>query len=320
MRRHIPSLRMLQAFESASRLQSFTQAADELHVTQSAISRHIRALEAELGISLFHRLGHRVVLAPVAAEYVGVIQNCLDEIEAATFAIKTRERESQAFHLVTPPTFGARWLVPRLPAFMSRYPAVDVRLSVRAERIDFNDLVFDAAIGNGPPPPSNVDFEKLTEGDFVPVCSPQLLRGRSASLDISDIGRFRLLELGNDRPWDALNARYAISGYDAAAVRRFEYFDAGIQSAVAGGGILLVPPFLVQEQLTSGSLAVAFRQRVSVPSIYYCCYSRRAARSKPVKLFCSWLRREMVSTLDACDSVLSNLVGPMPSLAVGEQG
>src|SRR4051794_18544124 len=137
MRRHIPSLSALQAFESAGRLSSFTRAARELKVSQSAISRHIRSLEEELGITLFQRVDQRVALTPAGASYIRAIRACLDEIEATTFDLKMGHHDSGAIHLITPPTFGARWLVPRLPSFMAQHPQIQLRLSVKADPVDF---------------------------------------------------------------------------------------------------------------------------------------------------------------------------------------
>ena len=304
MRRNIPSLSMLQAFESAGRLHSFTRAAHELHVTQSAISRHIRSLEAELGFILFQRLGHRVALTPAAIGYTTRVRAALDEIEAATLDMKNRGDEDGIFHLLTPPTFGARWLVPRLPKFTATHPQVELRLSVRADQIDFTNPAFDAAISNGPPPPTSLCFEKLTDGVLVPVCSPHLLPEPQRSLAVSDLQQCRLLELGNDRAWALISEEQGLTWFDGSAVQRFEYFDAGIQSAVAGGGILLVQPFLVLEHLARGSLRIAFHKRFVAPSVYYYCYPRYLAKNRSVMLFANWLKLEIAATLKSCAGVL----------------
>jgi DNA-binding transcriptional LysR family regulator len=306
MRRHIPSLSALQAFESAGRLSSFTRAARELNVSQSAISRHIRSLEEELGVTLFQRIDQRVSLTPAGSRYIRAIRGCLDEIEASTFDLKTERHDSGAIHLITPPTIGARWLVPRLPEFMSRYPEIQLRLSVRADPVDFGNAVFDAAIAFGEQPPTTIGFERLTEGELIAVCSPRLGLRPKANLTLGQLTRYKLLELGNDHSWRTLCQQSRVRPFDEDSILRYEYFDAGIQSAISGEGILLVQPFLVIEHLKNGALTLASLQRYKSELSYYFCFTRPKRISESIKLFASWLKDEFSTTAKICDTVLQD--------------
>ncbi len=313
MRRHIPSLSALQAFESAGRLSSFTRAARELNVSQSAVSRHIRSLEDELGVALFHRIDQRVSLTPAGAGYIRAIRGCLDEIEATTFDLKTGRHDSGAIHLITPPTFGARWLVPRMPEFMARHPQIQLRLSVKADPVDFGNAAFDAAISFGARPPGHIGFEQLTQGELIPVCSPRLGLRPNGDLKLAELSRYKLLELGSDRSWKTLCQQNHVRSFDEDAILRYEYFDAGIQSAISGEGILLVQPFLVLEHLRNGALTLASRQRYKSESFYYFCFTRPKRINTSIKLFGAWLREEFVATAQTCEAVLRDHQGHRPS-------
>jgi DNA-binding transcriptional LysR family regulator len=304
MRRHIPSLSALQAFESAGRLSSFTRAARELNVSQSAISRHIRSLEEELGVALFQRIDQRVSLTPAGSRYIRAVRGCLDEIEASTFDLKAGRHDSGAIHLITPPTIGARWLVPRLPDFMSRHPQIQLRLSVKADPVDFGNAAFDAAIAFGGPPPSHIGFEQLTEGELIPVCSPRLGLRPKANLGLGELTRYRLLELGNDHSWKTLCQQSRVRSFNEDSILRYEYFDAGIQSAISGEGILLVQPFLVIDHLKNGALTLASSQRYRSELLYYFCFTRPKRVNNSIKLFAAWLKEEFVATTQICDTVL----------------
>ena len=306
MRRHIPSLSALQAFESAGRLSSFSRAARELNVSQSAISRHIRSLEEELGVALFQRIDQRVSLRPAGSRYIRAIRGCLDEIEASTFDLKTGRHDSGAIHLMTPPTIGARWLVPRLPEFMSRHPQIQLKLSVKADPVDFGNAAFDAAIAFGEQPPSHIGFEQLTEGELIPVCSPRLGLRPKADLGLAELKRYKLLELGSDRSWRVLCQQNRVKSFDEDSIQRYEYFDAGIQSAISGEGILLVQPFLVIEHLKNGALTLASSQKYKSESFYYFCFTRPKRISDSIRLFATWLKEEFVATARICDTVLRN--------------
>jgi DNA-binding transcriptional LysR family regulator len=306
MRRHIPSLSALQAFESAGRLLSFTRAARELNVSQSAVSRHIRALEEELGVALFQRVDQRVLLTPAATRYVRAIRACLDEIEATTFDLKTGRHDSGTIHLVTPPTFGARWLVPRLPDFTARHPEIQLRLSVKADAVDFGNAVFDAAISFGARPPSHIGFEQLTRGELIAVCSPRLGLRSKSDRGLAEMRRYKLLELGSDRSWNMVFQQNRVRLFDEDSILRFEYFDAGIQSAISGEGILLVQPFLVVEHLRNGALILVSPRKFKSESFYHFCFTRPKRINNSIKLFGAWLKDEFVATAETCDAVIKN--------------
>src|SRR5437867_1439975 len=146
MRPNIPSLAALQAFDGAARFLSFTRAARELNITQSAVSRHIRALEEGLGVKLFRRLKQRVSLTPAGAEYHSEISACLDRIQLSTARLRSRRRRETVLNLAALPTFAAKWLVPRLPQFERLHPQIRINCSISTEAADFIGTEIDAAI------------------------------------------------------------------------------------------------------------------------------------------------------------------------------
>ena len=191
MHRRLPPLNALKAFEAAGRHGSFTLAAEELRVTHGAVSRHVQALEAWLGVPLFERHNRRVVLTEAGRSYLAEIGAALDRVALAT-ARQLERGQARVLHVNTLATFTLRWLIPRLHAFQRAHPAIEVRLTTSTVPLAELAGPYDVAIRGGPDSrPGHVGQEFLTE-ERIPVCSPALL-ARLPLADPSQLARHTLL-------------------------------------------------------------------------------------------------------------------------------
>ena len=286
MRRNIPSLAALMALESAGRLRSFSRAAEELGVTQGAISRQVRALELELRAPLFDRSSFGVELTPTAHSYIEVVRACLAELEAATDGMRAH-RDSAALRIAVPPTFAARWLVPKLADFVSSHAGMSVDLSVRAIPLPAIDRSLDGEIIFAETAPPRFDVAHLLQTCLVPVCAPALAGSGTAETE--------LLELGKGNDWAAYHAAFPHERLATARPYAFAYFDAGIHAAVLGRGILLSHPFLISNELRSGSLVIYAATALRRPGGYFFrTHSKRYEAAAAI--FVDWLRAELQRT------------------------
>jgi len=176
-RRHLPSLAGLQCFEAAARHLSFTRAADELSLTQSAVSKQVAQLESILEHPLFRRIRRRLHLTPEGAIYLGEARKILAQVEMSTRYMQSYGGEADVLNVATLPTFGARWLIPRLNGFRFRHPNINLNISNRVEPFDMQQERVEVAFffGHGAWP--KAECIKLLEEEMVPVCSPQALAG-----------------------------------------------------------------------------------------------------------------------------------------------
>lgn len=301
MRPHIPSLSALQAFEAAARLLSFTRAADELNITQSAISRHISGLEARLGVKLFRRERRRIGLSDAGAAYLPEVRACLDRIEASTQQILTYRRGAGVLNLATLPTFGAKWLAPRLAEFQALHPNILMNFVVRTEPFDFSGSDLDAAIHFGLLVWPNVVAERLIGEQLVPVCSPELKAALRAAGSPQELTRFPLLEL-TALP-DAWNEWLHVAGarrQGGSKGPRFEHFTMAIQAAISHAGILLVPHFLVADDIREGRLAAAHPLSISTDMAYYFIYPHSKVNLPALRAFRDWILERAAATEEEC--------------------
>lgn len=291
MRKGIPNLSALQAFEATARLGSFSRAAEELALTHSAVHRQVSSLESRLGVQLFNRVRRRIALTEAGAEYAGRIRQHLDQIEKDTFSLMSRASLGRRLHIAVLPTLAAHWLIPRLKEFQRRYPDISVSLSLRTLPFQFDDQPFDGAIYHSHAAwPGTQGSLLFPERELVPICSPQLLAASGGKLD--QIASLTHLHL-NSRP-DAWRHWYEHAGYpypaEAAGGPRYEMFAMVIAAAQAGLGIGLVPRFLAQQSLDRGELAMPISQPLPVAEGYYFGYPVRNEISPAVRTFEQWLQ------------------------------
>src|SRR5712692_10187761 len=177
MPRQLPPLNALKAFEAAARSESFTRAAEELCVTQGAVSHQVKALEATLGIKLFNRERQRLAITEAGREYLAVVRDALDRIAVGTERLVQRQT-SGVLTVSTSPDFAAKWLVHRLDRFAAAHPGIDLRVSATMHNVDFAREDVDVAVRHGDGNWSGLDATQLCDEQIFAVCSPKLLAGR----------------------------------------------------------------------------------------------------------------------------------------------
>src|SRR5437763_16912991 len=178
MRPRLPSLNALKAFETEARHESFTRAAEELCVTQGAVSHQVKALEAELGIKLFTRERQRLIITDAGRDYLAVVRDALDRIAMGTERLVQRQ-SSGMLTVSTSPDFAAKWLVHRLGRFAEAHPAIDLRGSATIQHVDFAREDVDLAVRHGDGNWAGLDAVRLCSEQLFPVCAPKLVSGRN---------------------------------------------------------------------------------------------------------------------------------------------
>ncbi|MEO4048087.1 LysR family transcriptional regulator [Pseudomonas sp. CAU 1711] len=289
MRRKIPSTAALVAFESAARHQSFTKAAEELALTQSAVCRQIAGLEEFLGIELFRRSRRGVKLTEAGLAYSRKVAAQLDAVERDTLAAMGRQG-AQSLELAVVPTFATQWLVPRLKAFQQLHPEVTVHLTNRTRPFLFADTAFDAAIYFGDGDWSGTEAHYLMPEEPVPVCSPELLAGRAA-FAAAELAEQPLLQQST-RPyvWRQWFAAQGLSVPRDLSGPRYELFSMLAQAAAHGMGVALIPPFLIERELTEGRLVRAHPAALlSSDKAYRLMIPERKVESAALRAFRDWL-------------------------------
>ncbi|MFC0220755.1 DNA-binding transcriptional LysR family regulator [Pseudochelatococcus lubricantis] len=291
-RRLLPATGALAAFDAVARLGSFSAAAQELSLTQSAISKQIAALEGQLGIALFERTGRGVALTQQGTAYAVAVADALATIRAASLRAMAGEAR-QTLNLAILPTFGTRWLMPRIPSFIARHPEVTLNFATRIGRFDIEAEGFDATthIGTADWPGTESTF--LMHETVAPMASPAFLREHPITAP-DDLARLPLLHMGS-RPeaWDHWFRTAGVSAPAAMRGMRFEQFSTVAQACMAGVGVALLPLFLIASEIGSGQLVVAFDHPVRSPRSYYLISPRARARLAPVAAFRRWLIAEV---------------------------
>lgn len=289
-RKLTPSMSLLVAFEAAARHCSFTRAADELALTQSAVSRQVQTLESLLEVPLFKREGRRIELTAAGALYQHELAAALSRIRSATLQTIAFNSQSGTLHLAVLPTFGSKWLLPRLKDFYARHPGIQVHIHSRIVHSDLpsaasemNAIIF-AGAGNWP---SYITHELVSE-ELIVIASPEVVCAH-ASIQPIEIARHALLSVVT-RP-HAWSEWFEKKGLDHRAMRlgpSFELTSHLIQAVVAGIGVGLVPRILVQDEIDNGDLIELF-EPVSSDRSYYLGYQHRYQNLPSLVAFREWL-------------------------------
>lgn len=290
MRRKIPGTDLLIAFETAARHQSFTRAAEELSLTQSAVCRQILSLEDTLGVQLFNRVKKRVSLSEAGLLYARQVRENLKRIEHDTLSLMAHRGMGGVVELAVIPTFATRWLIPRLSGFHALHPGITLDLTTRAEPFLFNDTPFDAAIHFGDPVWPGAVTEYLFGEKIVPVCSPALI---DTELPVPPAALERLPLLHQSSRPDAWRQWFELAGLanvNAMGGSRYELFSMLVEAAKAGLGVALVPRFFVLKEVAAGELVIPCTQILQNPRSYYLVYPEDRMESTPLQIFCEWLR------------------------------
>ncbi|WP_420348691.1 transcriptional regulator GcvA [Pelagibius sp.] len=287
MRRRLPPLNALRAFEAAARLSSFTKAAEELSVTQGAISRQVRGLEDHFGTDLFRR-GHRSVeLTSAGSRLLPALSAAFDQIMVAAERVKERPGEIK-FKSV--PTIAVRWLVPQILRFQAERPDIQVRLTTSWWHVDFAREDFDAGIMVFETREDRPNADLLMVERMAPVCAPALLEGPRPLRKPEDLAHHRLLHAVPDhRDWRIWLTRNAVDGVDAESGEDFDFLDATLQAAVQGYGVAMGDLMLIDEDLKAGRLVMPFDRPPTEIGAYYLVYPDGRALSPQLEAFRDWL-------------------------------
>ncbi len=300
MRNKIPSLQALLCFEAAARHQSYTRAAQELALTQGAVSRQLAALEAFLGVALFRRTRHGVALTERGAEYAAQIAPRLQALEQDTLDVMSHQGSGGGIHLAAVPTFATRWLIPRLPELSALHPDITVHIETRTRAFMFADTQFDAALYAGSTEQVNnwagTRSVRLLSEDVVPVCSPRFLDTQH-TLTPQAIAQLPLLQQSTRpsgwRQWfDAVGAAAPL----ALAGPRYELFSMTAAAAAQGLGLALLPRLLIEAELQRGELVVACERPLRSERAYYLVTPERADERPVMKIFLAWLQQAALQT------------------------
>ncbi|MDT8991291.1 LysR substrate-binding domain-containing protein [Curvibacter sp. APW13] len=293
MRRKIPSLQALACFEAAARHESYTRAAQELALTQGAVSRQITALEEFLGQTLFRRTRHGVALTERGRDYCAQVAPRLQGLEQDTLDAMSPQGSGGTLHLAAVPTFATRWLIPRLPQFHAAHPDITVHIDTRTRPFLFADSGFDCALFAGTPEQisawAGTRATRLLPEVVVPVCSPALLGG-TAERTPAELATLPLLQQST-RPnaWRAWFEACGISVETALSGPRFEQFSMTAAAAVCGMGVALVPRLLVQGELQRGELVVACDIALPEDRAVYLMQPERGDARPALGVFTQWL-------------------------------
>jgi len=297
MAERFPPLTAVRYFEAAARHLSFTKAAHELHVTHSAISHQIKALEEWLGVPLFRRLNRSLMLTEAGQAYARPVRESLEKLGEASRALRSRE-QTGTLTVSVMPSFAAKFLVPRLGAFRRAHPDIDVRISASERLVDFAREDVDIAVrsGRGNWPGLRVDW--LVRENLFPVCSPKLLSGPIPLKSPGDLLQHTLM---HDSDWpDSMWQRWlGVAGVKADQRKpslSFNYSNLMIQAAIDGLGVALAQEALVRDDLASGRLVKPFD--IDMPSDYanYVVTPEAAAERPKVKAFREWLLAEIAAS------------------------
>ena len=297
MRRKIPSTAALAAFEAAARHQSFTLAADELALTQSAVGRQIANLEVFLGLKLFRRTRRGVALTPCGLQYSRTVRARLDDVERDTLQLMAGGAGGGSLELGVVPTFATHWLIPRLAGFRARHPGIDVHLHARTRPFLFGEAGVDAAIyaGTGGWPGTQAD--RLMPEPMVVVYAASLARQKKR-LRAKDIAELPLIQMAT-RPY-AWRQWFQAQGIECAADMagpRMELFSMATQAAIEGLGVALVPAIFVADALQQGLLLASADRPFMSGLGYYLIHPEGEPASRELTVFRKWLLAEAGATI-----------------------
>lgn len=289
-RRFLPSLSLLTAFDAAARTGSISQAARELNLTQSAVSRQIKTLEEQLEVSLFLRERQTIRLTLAGQTYAREVREALHRISLASLNLRANPRGG-TLNLAILPTFGTRWLAPRLPRFLAAHGGITINLVTRITQFDFRLEPVDAAIHFGAPDWPGAETVLLRREFVVPACSPALAAEYTFS-EPDDLRRAPLLNL-TTRP-DAWERWFASHGARPLPVHGmlFDHFATAAQAAISGLGVALLPTFLVDEELKRGDLVPALDLITESAERYYLAWPADRAAYPPLEALRDWLLEE----------------------------
>jgi LysR family glycine cleavage system transcriptional activator len=295
MRRRLPPLNALRAFEAAARHESFSRAAAELCVTHGAVSKQIDLLERRLGVKLFRRMPGAVAPTEACRAYQAEIAAALDRIAEASARLAQRDYPD-SLDINAPPTFTIKWLVPRLSKFQIDHPALEIRLSTKRAEVAAALRGADIVIRRGPDGWRGVRSRLFLREAITPVCAPRLARRRPLK-EPADLGRHVWL-FADARPadWETWLAAAGVRGLAPARTLRFDHSSLALEAAADGMGVAMGPLAMVRNELEAGSLVAPFAGLAAPTPGYYSICTRTHADDPKIVAFRDWLESEGSAT------------------------
>jgi DNA-binding transcriptional LysR family regulator len=288
---------LLVSFEAAARHLSFTRAADELSLTQSAVSRQVASLEALLEVTLFRREGRHIVLTEVGAMYQRELMGALQRVRSASLQAMAFRTGQGSLHLAALPTFAGKWLMPRLKDFYRRHPGIVVHIHSRIGHFDLELAGMDAVIGVGDGHWAGLTSHLLMQEELLPVVSPALAESQPIATP-ADLARHLLLVVtGRPLVWRQWFHKHNLPDAAMRLGPQFELTSHLVQAVTAGLGVGLVPSCLIEDELRAGSLKLAIALPLQTGLSYYFFVSPLKADLPHVSAFKSWLMDARVNVL-----------------------
>lgn len=289
-RRFLPSMSSLLALEAVDRLGSAVAAAEDLSLTHSAVSRQLKVLEEQLGVSLLTREGRGLALTPAGERYAASVRRYLTELADASLRLRA-SGSSDSINIAMPPSFGRLWMAPLIHGFMRHRPDIMVNQSTRWGKFEFSREKFDLAVYYGPQDWPAVEYLPLTRERVIAVAGPDLIRDRS--LSPQDLRDMPLLHLeGRPGAWEEWFAHH---GIHAGLLRGplFDRFSLLADAAAAGLGIALLPEFMAKGEISAGRLVPVINEWQEMENRYYLVWPRHGENKAALMPFIDWMRDQI---------------------------
>jgi LysR family transcriptional regulator, glycine cleavage system transcriptional activator len=306
LKRRMPALNALKAFEAAGTRGSFTRAAQQLNVTQSAVSRQVRQLEEQLGETLLERHHHRLDLTPAGRMLLGTLQHSFDRIELTVRAIQQKSNLNR-LRVNVPPTFASRWLVPRLAQLHQRHPSLELSLTSRLQDSLTDSTALDCAIRFGDGEWEGLECSLMMHEKHIAVCAPALLaadlkrakqkKGAEHRINLAAYPLLHVLSDDNQRylTWRQWLDAARIEGVDTSGGYEFDLLDHAILAAIEGLGITIADRNMIGRELESGQLVPVLDVHVQGRQSYWFVTRTEQKTFGPLQVFRQWLQDEIAT-------------------------
>jgi len=295
MTRKLPPLNSLKAFEASARHKNFTKAAEELFVTQGAVSKQVKTLEDYLGITVFERKHHNLSLTENGRTYLVSINNALNIIEQATDGIVQNDNQVDVLNIKISPTLSNKWLIPLIDKFKDKFPNINISIEASDCATDYDTIYTipaDIAICTVRAKIwKHVIAEKIMDEELLPICAPHLKISESSINNLEDLLKHNLL-MHTKRPnmWEEYLSTIGFNNVSIKHSMAFGHFYMLIQAAIDGMGMALIPKILIEEELKQNKLVTAFYSKFDSPYHCYLIYPKHKAELKKIKNFRKWVK------------------------------
>lgn len=287
-----PSIMALRCFEASARYQSFTQAAQALHMTQSAISKQVAHLEESLNVQLFERSIQGLQLTPIGKLFLEETQSILNHIESSVLKVLAHRNQAETLNIVSHPTLCSRWLIPLLQGFNRLHPQISLDIQEQFSSADLDITRTDLAFLYGDGIWRNMTSIKLFEEECVAVCSPALQGLPLQGLDDFK-GKVLIQSRARPRAWETYFQTQDFHHDQSYIGPRLDTFTACVNAALIHAGIAIVPKFFVQKELQQGSLVLAWPYHLHTQRCYYMVYPSAMSQSPKILAMLDWIKNAL---------------------------